>query len=187
MLRHSRVPTLLILAVALVPGLCRAERQTYQHDGEALFSIDFPDDWYVDADFVSDAKAAGTLKGGKPGLRILEAMPSDGSKLWFGIWVAPDSVRDFDKALEYIASLDGDLFTNVESSQPKDTSFGGMPAKTMYGIARRLGEEVEFAVALFQPREAVITVALYVGRPQTWGKHQAQLQKVVDSIQSESP
>lgn len=183
MLKHKTFPSLLILALALVPSLCLAERLNYEHAGETLFSIDFPDNWYVDSDFVSDAKAAGTYKGGEPGLRILEAMPSDGTKLWFGIWVAPDSVKDLEKGLEYVSSLDGDLFTNVESSRPKDTSFGGMPAKTMQGVARRLGEDVEFAVALIQPREDVVTVALYVGRPQTWAKHQAQLDKVVESIE----
>ena len=114
-------------------------------------------------------------------------MPSDGTKLWFGIWVAPEKVTNFETALEYVASLDGDLFTNVEFSRPLDASFNGMPAKTFQGLARRLNEDVEFAVALFEPRENLITVALYVGRPQTWGKHQVQLDKVVDSIKPAAP
>ena len=45
----------------------------------------------------SYAEAAERLVEGDIDLAFfLEAMPSDGSKLWFGIWVAPGSVGDFD-------------------------------------------------------------------------------------------
>jgi hypothetical protein len=168
----------ILLTLIAVPGLISAEPYTYEHDGEPLFSITFPDGWYVDTDYMAEARAG----GGDTGLRILEAMPDDGTKLWFGIWVAPEKVDDFDSALEYVASLDGALFTNVEFSKPQDASFNGMAAKTFHGLARRLNEDVEFAVAVFEPTEGVFTVALYVGRPQTWLKHQAQLDTVVESI-----
>ena len=172
----------ILLAVSVVPTVGHAEALTYRHLDEELFLITFPDDWFVDSDFVADARAAGTMKGGEPALRILEAMPGDGTKLWFGIWVAPEKVTDLETALEYAASLDGYLFTDVRSSQPRDTTLGGMPAKTFSGLARRLGEEVEFAAALFQPRAEVVTVALYVGRPQTWARHRDALEQIVDSI-----
>ena len=183
MIRLTRALVAFLLALASVPGLLVAEPYTYEHDGEPLFSITFPEGWYVDTDYMPEAKA----EGPDTGLRILEGMPSDGTKLWFGIWVAPEKVADFESALEYVASLDGDLFTNVEFSKPLDTTFNGMQAKTFYGVARRLNESVEFAVALFEPRENLFTVALYVGRPQTWGKHQAQLDKVVESIKPAAP
>lgn len=57
-----------------------------------------------------------------------------------------------------------------------------MVAKTFYGTARREGDDVEFAVALFEPRDEVMVVALYVGRPKTWKAHQDDLEAVVDSI-----
>jgi len=41
-------------------------------------------------------------------------------------------------------------------------------------------------VALFQPRASVIAVALYVGRPQTWEKHQTGLTAMVDSLRPSS-
>ena len=173
----------ILLALAVMPGLAGAEPYVYKHDGEPLFSITFPGEWYVDTDYMREAKDSGP----DTGLRILEAMPNDGTKLWFGIWVAPEKVTNFDQALEYVGSLDGELFTNVEFSRPRDTSLGGMAAKTFQGLARRLNEDVEFAVAIFEPREGMFTVALYVGRPQTWGKHQAQLDKVVDSIKPAAP
>lgn len=168
----------MFLVLVILPGLLVAEPYTYEHEGEPLFSITFPDGWYVDTDYMAEAREG----GGDTGLRILEAMPDDGTKLWFGIWVAPEKVTDFESALEYVASLDGDLFTNVEFSRPQDATFNGMAGKTFHGLARRLNEDVEFAVAIFAPREGIFTVALYVGRPQTWGKHQTQLDKVVESI-----
>jgi hypothetical protein len=171
-----------VLTVLLCAASGKAEPVTYEHGGEPLFSIAFPEGWFVDNDFVADARAAGTYKGGEPSLRILEAMPGDGTKLWFGIWVAPEKVTDLDKAFDYVSSLDSQLFTQVEFSRPQDTTLGGMPARTFHGLARRLGEPVEFAVALFAPREDVVTVALYVGRPQTWVKHQGVLDAVVESI-----
>lgn len=177
-MRQTNILLVSLLTLVLAPRLIEAELFTYEHDGEPLFSIDFPADWYVDTDYMAEAKEAGR----DTGLRILEAMPSDGTKLWFGIWVAPEKVKDFEAALEYVASLDRDLFTNVEFSRPLDTSFGGMAAKTFSGLGRRLNESIEFAVAIFEPREGLLTVALYVGRPQTWGTHQVQLDKIVESI-----
>lgn len=181
-MKRIRFSLLAVLGLLLLPGLCLAGTLTYSHDGKPLFSITFPDGWIVDTDFVEEAKAAGTYMGGEPDLRIIEAMPGDGSKLWFGAWVAPKATT-LEEGLEYIASLDGELFTGVESSEPKGAALGDMAAKTFYGTARREGEEVEFAVALFEPRESVIAVALYVGRPQTWEKHHSELTALVDSIE----
>ena len=180
-MRYGRFAVLSVLALTLAPGLALAEEIEYEHEGSPLFSITFPDGWFVDTDYVAEAKAAGTYEGGEPEIRILEAMPGDGTKLWFGIWVAPKTTT-FDRALEYVASLDGYLFTDVEASQPENTQLSGMAAKTLYGTARREGERVEFAVAIFEPRDAVMVVALYVGRPKTWEIHQDDLEAVVESI-----
>lgn len=178
---HKQVAMLLLLALIMTPGLAQAEPLTYQHEGEPLFSITFPDGWYVDTDFASDAKAAGTDEGGESEIRILEAMPGDGTKLWFGIWTAPKTTT-LERGLEYVASLDGSLFTNVESSEPKQTSLSGMAARTFYGTAKRENEDVEYAVAVFEPQAGVIVVALYVGRPHTWEKHKDGLDGIVASL-----
>lgn len=181
MTRFRHLTLLLFLALLVLPSLSRAESLTYRHAGSPLFSITFPDAWYVDTDFEAEAQAAGTDTGEAPGVRIVEAMPGDGTKLWFGIWTVPKATT-LQRGLEYVASLDGSLFTNVEASEPQQTSLGGMDARTFYGKARREGEEVEYAVALFEPRAEVIVVALYVGRPQTWEKHQEELSGIVASL-----
>lgn len=179
----QRFSILPILALLLVPGLCLAEAVEYGNDSGPLFTLTFPDGWYVDQDYEAEARAAGTLQDGEPAIRILEAMPGDGSKLWFGIWSVPKATT-LDKGIEYVASLDGYLFTEVKASEPRETRLKGMEAKTFHGTALREGEEVEFAVALFEPRSEVIVVALYVGRPNTWKAHQSELEAVVDSIEA---
>ena len=168
--------------ILLTSGSGWAETLTYDHEGESLFSITFPDGWFLDTDFVDEAKAAGSYEGGEPEIRIVEAMPGDGTKLWFGVWVVPRA-KTLDEGLEYVASLDGELFTDVEASEAVDGELGDMIATTLHGTARRQGEDVEFAVALFEPRAEVIAVALYVGRPQTWEKHQGDLLRIVGSLE----
>jgi hypothetical protein len=70
----------------------------------------------------------------EPEILFFEAMPGDGTKLWFGIWMVPRTTT-LDRGLECIASLDGDLFTDVEGSTPADVELGQMPAKIFYGTA----------------------------------------------------
>ncbi len=181
-MRYRHLGILVVLGFLVLPGLGKAEQVTYRHEGSPLFSITFPEGWYLDTDFESDARAAGTYSEGEATLRILEAMPTDGTKLWFGVWTAPKATT-LERGLEYVASLDGSLFTDVEASEPQRTSLGGMEARTFFGKARREGEEVEYAVAVFEPRAGVVAVALYVGRPQTWESHEEELTGIVASLQ----
>lgn len=154
---------------------------TYDLDGEDLISIDYPSGWTVDTDYIPEAKAAGTFKDGKAQIRVVEAMPTDGTKLWIGIWTAP-GVESFEDGLEYARSLGESLFTDVESTEPESTEIGEMPALTLHGTAKRQDEDVEFAMALLQAKDDLVVSVLYVGRPQTWEEHEDELQTIVDSI-----
>ena len=154
---------------------------TYDHDGEDLLQVDFPAGWVIDTDYVEEAKAAGTYQGGEPEIRIVEAMPADGTRLSFGFWVAPRTPT-LDKGLEYAASLDGSLFTDVEATDPEATELGGMPARTFQGTAKRQGDDVEFAMALIEARKGVVVAVLYVGVPDSWAKHQEELESIVGSL-----
>lgn len=178
-LMHS--VSLMLFALVILPGLSQAETVTYDHDGEDLLSITYPDGWMIDTDYVADAKGAGTYKGGEPEIRVVEAMPQDGTRLWIGIWVAPRT-STLEKGLEYAASLDGSLFTDVNATEPEKTELGGMPARTFHGTAKKQGEDVEFAMALLEPRKGIIVSVLYVGEPDTWAKHEAELEAIVESL-----
>jgi len=181
MKRHTTTAALILLALAALPGSSHADTMTYDHDGEPLLSITFPAHWMVDTDYFAEARAAGTYNDGKPEIRIVEAMPDDGTRLWIGLWVAP-RVSNLEKGLEYAESLDGDLLTNIESSEPEDTKLGGMAAKTFHGTAKRQGQEVEFAMALLEAREGVIVSVLYIGELETWAKHEDELNAIVESL-----
>jgi len=172
--------TVLLLAIAL-PALVQAQTLVYEDAGEPLFAVEFPAEWVVDTDFLDEARAAGNVDATGPRLRILEAMPADGGKLWLGFWVIP-RVATLSEAIDYMASLDTELFTDVVATSPTERSLNNMSAKTFSGTALRNGEGVEFAVALFEPRAQTIAIALYIGRPKAWEQHSDALTAIRDSL-----
>jgi hypothetical protein len=176
----SRLAPLVLLAAAWLaaPALARAEKVFYDHEGRPLFSVTLPDRWFLDTDFADEARAAGAEAGG---IRIVEAMPDDGTKLWLGAWVVPRA-STLDRGLEYVTSLDGELFSDIALSPPRETELGGMKARALSGTAKREGEKVELAAVLFEARPGVIAVVLYVGRPDTWTKNRDALQRIVASV-----
>jgi hypothetical protein len=181
----SRLGSLVLLAVVWLgaPALARGGEFVYEHEGRPLFSITVPDRWFLDTDFGDEARAAGADEGAPSGIRIVEAMPGDGSKLWLGAWVVPRATT-LDRGLEYVASLDGALFSDIVVSPFRETALGGMRARALSGTAKREGEQVELAAVVFEARPGVIAIVLYVGRPETWTKHQDELRRIVASVRS---
>jgi hypothetical protein len=171
----------LMLVLLFLPALVQARTVVYEQGKGPLFAVTFPQDWFVDTDFLDEARAAGAADNAAPAIRIVEAMPIDGSKLWIGLWVIP-RVSTLNEGIEYIASLDAELLTEIEATAPREQVLSGMPAKTFSGTALRHGEAVEFAVALFEPSPQVIAIALYVGRPKTWARHAGELNEIRDSL-----
>lgn len=180
----SRLAALVLLAVAWLgaPALARGDEFVYQHEGRPLFSITLPDGWFLDTDFADEARAAGADENAPSGIRIVEAMPGDGTKLWLGAWVVPRA-STLERGLDYVASLDGELFSDIVVSPPRETALGEMKARTLSGTAKREGEKVELAAVLFEARPGVIAVVLYVGLPETSRKHRDELQRIVASVQ----
>jgi hypothetical protein len=180
----KRLAFVVLLAVAWLgaTAVAREQKYVYNHEGRPLFSISLPDGWLLDTDFGDEARAAGVDKAGGPEIRIVEAMPGDGTKLWLGAWVVPRA-STLDRGLEYVTSLDGELFSDIALSPATETALGGMKARALAGTAKRDGEKVELAAVLFEARPGVIAVVLYVGLPDTWSKHRAELRQIVASVQ----
>jgi hypothetical protein len=180
----KRLSFVVLLAVAWLgaTALAREQKFVYNHDGRPLFSFTLPDGWLLDTDYADEARAAGADTSAGPEIRIVEAMPGDGTKLWLGAWVVPRA-STLDRGLEYVASLDGELFSDIAVSPPRETTIGGMKAMALAGTAKREGEKVELAAVLFESRPGVIAVVLYVGLPDTWSKHRDELQRIVASVQ----
>ncbi len=172
----------LVLAVLCMPSLVHGQSLIYEGIEGPLFSVEFPADWIVDVDFLDEARAAGVADTVASPLRIVEAMPNDGSKLWIGFWTVP-RVSTLSEALDYMASLDTELFTEIVATSPTDRDLNGMPAKVFSGTALRQGDAIEFSVALFEPRAEKIAVGLYVGQPDTWNRHADLLGAIRDSLQ----
>ncbi len=59
----------------------------------------------------------------------------------------------------------------------------GMPARTIAGTARREGDQVEFRMALFEPRAGVIAAGLYVGVPEAWALYSRQIEEMIASLE----
>ena len=170
-------------ALALVAAAAQPQGLVYEQDGKPLFSIELPDGWVVDLDFEDEAREAGTWQEGEElQIRIVEARPDDGSKIWVGLWGLP-WVSNLDEAVEYLAGLNQDIFSEVEISRPKDTDLNGMAARTATGKAVHQGEEVEFIVALFEPRAGSIAIGMYVGAVDGWKDWEAELERMVKSLQ----
>lgn len=180
----KRLSFVVLLAVAWLgaTAAAREQKHVYTHEGRPLFSITLPDRWFLDTDFGEEARAAGVDKGGEPDIRIVEAMPGDGTKLWLGAWVVPRA-STLERGLEYVTSLDSDLFSDIAVSPAKETQLGGMKARALAGTAKREGEKVELAAVLFEARPGVIAVVLYVGLPDTWIQHRDELERIVASVQ----
>ena len=149
----KRMSFVVLLAVAWLgaTALAREEKVVYEHEGRPLFSFTLPDRWILDTDFGDEARAAGVDRGTGPEIRIVEAMPGDGTKLWLGAWVVPRA-STLDRGLEYVTSLDGELFSDIAISPPRETEIGGMKARVLSGTAKREGEKVELAAVLFEAR-----------------------------------
>ena len=175
---------LLLVFPLLVVAAADAGAQTliYEHDERPMFSIEVPEGWLVDLDFEDEARAAGGAEGEEPMFRVVEISPRDGSHVWLGVWALPQ-VATLDEGLVYLASLSGDLFTDLEASEPQSTEFRGMAARTLKGTGVHKGESVELAMALFAPREGSIAAILYVGAPDAWRAHAEELAGMVASLE----
>ncbi len=167
---------LFVLALSLASV---AQTLTYEYEGQPLYSITYPAGWLLDLDFAQEAEEAGTPQ--EKALRIVEARPNDDLHLWVGTWRVPDS-STLDEGAAYLASLGPSLFADVETDEPRDAEWKGMPARITEGTALREGESVELKMAIFEPKKGVIAAVLYVGAVDAWEMHRGELEAIAKSI-----
>jgi hypothetical protein len=173
-----RIAFLIFVVAARVSG----QALVYEVEDEPLFAVEFPDGWQVDLDFADEARAAGTYTDSESlAIRIVEASPADGAEIWVGLWAVPGA-RSLDEGLEYAASLNSDLFTDLEVSPPVAKDLNGMAARVLTATAQRDGQAVELIFALFEPRAGAIAAALYVGAAEIWRSYRPELEPMVASL-----
>lgn len=148
-------------------------------DGTPVFSMSFPDGWRLDLDFDPPAVELDA----PPPPRVVEAIPKDGAKLWLGAWVLTE-ITDIQNASEYFASLEQFILSDVVIEKADETDHNGMPAHIFTGSAKKGTEPVEWAVAFFQPQSEIVAAVLYIGVTEARQHRQAELEAIVDSVQS---
>jgi hypothetical protein len=172
----------LALPLLISSAAVHAQQLVYEHDDKPLFSIELPDGWDIDLDFKAEAIEAGTYVEGEPlQIQIVEANPSDGAHLWIGLWAVPDA-STLDEGIEYLQSLNADLFPDLTLSDPEQRDLNGMVARVATGTATLDSEPVEMIIALFQPRASAVAVGLYVGAVDVWQGYVAEREAMVASL-----
>lgn len=179
---RGRVLVFLLMLGLPAVGPASGDELVYEADGRPLFTMQIPDDWQVDLDFEQEAREAGAAEGEEPRFRVVEIWPRDEGHVWLGVWSLPE-VRTLDEGLEYLSTLDDDLFTDVTVSEPEATEFHGMAARTLEGTAKRDGKLIRFAMALFEPAAGSIVAALYAGEPGAWEAYSEALDGMVNSFE----
>ena len=178
----SRKALYTVLLLCFAAGASQGQTLIYEHQGSPLFSIEFPEGWLVDLDFEAEAREAGTYREGEElEIRILEANPGDGAHIWVGLWALPDA-RTLDEGVTYFTTLNRDLFTDLEVSEPEARELNGMAARILRGTAKRDGEAVELTMALFEARPGTIAAGLYVGAPDAWRTYREELESMLASL-----
>ncbi len=174
---------LVVVATVTLGSAAQGQVLVYEIDDEPLFEIDFPSGWLVDLDFKDEARAAGAYTEGEElRIRIVEANPGDGAEIWVGLWAIPD-VTDLDEGMDYVASLNSDLFSEIEMSRPEEREINGMPARVMTATAVHDGQDVELLLALFVPRADTVAAGLYVGATDIWREYESELRGMMSSLQ----
>ena len=164
--------------VLLCAGTSHAQTMLYEtDDGRPIFQITYPSGWTLDLDFDKPREEF----GGPPPPRVVEAMPSDGSLLWLGIWIPPE-VRNFQEAKVYLDSLEQHILTDVQAGEPRSEQLNGMPAYVIEGTAKKDNDDVNWLMAFFQPVKDVVAAAFYVAVPAAEQKHKKDLDALVASL-----
>lgn len=171
-----------LMSALALPSTAEAQMLIYEHDDDPLFSVEIPEGWTVDLNFDQEAREAGVPEDEKPLFDIVEVSPSDGGHVWLGFWAVP-MASTIDEGVAYFESLGGDLFEEKEVLDPEDTKLNGMTARTWKGTGKHQGEDVEFVMALFEPRGGAIAAALYVGARDAWESYREELAAMVASIE----
>jgi len=152
---------------------------SYTTGNKSYFSFEVPDDWKINVGFEVDP--AKIPKGEVPKPRMISAMPNDGTRLWFAMWV-PKSVTNLKKAKEYLAQFRGFDVENSVEKKVKKSKVNGMDVTTFLGQGEREGKIVDIAVVVFQLTRKNMGIAIYIAPPEVTKIHSHELNTMVKSI-----
>ena len=142
-----------------------------------MFQLEFPDGWQLDLEFDPAREDADAVQ--PP--RVVEATPTDGSKLWLGTWVVTE-IDEIIKARTYFESLESFVFKDVMIERSRSEQHNNMPALILSGRAKKGSEAVQWAMVFFQPQENIVAAFLLIGVPEVRSRRKRELQAMIQSL-----
>jgi hypothetical protein len=88
-------------------------------------------------------------------------MPTDGTYMWFGMWV-PQNVNNFEEAHNFMKSLDTALLTDAVSGQKRADMLNGMPVFYFNATGKKDEELLEYYGMYLQIARDAVAVAIYI-------------------------
>lgn len=173
--------SLIFFILFMAGGVVQAQVSiTYSSQGKQHFTMTIPDSWLVNVGVADDP--AQTQENGRLHARLITAIPSDGTALWFGMWV-PADVKNFQEAKEYIDSLGIELLTDVVTKERKFDTLNGMEVYYTSGTGKKEGESMDFHSAFVQLSQENVAIAIYIGPHETTVNHGDELMRMFHSLQ----
>ena len=165
----------LAMTVGLLIGLsltssADAQLLTYVHDGQARFSLGYPDGWEI-------------RTPRKEGSNLISAVPTDGSMLWQGVWLM-QGAADVDEAAKMMGEMELGLFQDTKPvREPWDEKVGDLTIRCHQGTGLyNETDTVEYFIALFDVGDHVGVLA-YMGGTGALEAHRADLEEMVQSLE----
>ncbi len=159
----AKQPLLLVVnppGAAATTSTSATAGETFSHEAGGL-EFELPDGWEAEPD----------------GETISVSTPDDTLKMIF--WVA-----DEDTFEEAAKALDEEIAKTVKNmktvGEPTEDTHNGMPHYSESGTGEVEGATIQWSVDLLMAKKPVIILSF--AAPGLWGKHQAELEKLVASI-----
>jgi hypothetical protein len=159
---RSVLSACILLALVAMP-LIGQEEYVYPSD-KPLVSMTFPSNWKVSTEE-----------------QLLHAMPPDES-VYLGLWFVHEAA-ELDAALEEVDNLTKELLGSLTLGETKKATLNGMPVEYIEGEGvSKEGDKVMVDVALFNPQQGTVGIAIYFGTVEADKKWDKQLTEIINSI-----
>lgn len=152
----------------------------YATGGGTLFHFDAPDGWEVVKGF--EVSAAEMPEGTPPAPRVVSLLPPEETRImWTGLW-SPPEVGTFAEARDYLGKAVPRLLADPEVTYRDTRTVGGREARVWSGVGTRGPRDMDFSIAAIRIAAGRIVLAAFIGEPEAWDRHQAELTAVLNSI-----
>ena len=164
------IATLFALALLCIQGAASAATYSYPGEGRALFSVEIPDRWEVDAQ----------------GERLRATPPDRSLQLGFTLLDPSLSGEPLRAALDAIV---GRFVAAPRQGGKREIDVNGMPLSYRQGSGTDPadGQVLRYGVGIFRPGGQGLAVVMYYATPEKEALHQATLSAIIRSLRPVKP